>query len=120
MLATMGGQGQPQILAQVLLRTMSGASPEAAVAAPRAIVGLQIDGGTEDSVTLESDAPESVVAAIKRSGFAPRTVPPHTEALGQTSVVVAEKDGAMRAASDPRSDGAAVVAHFPRIVKARD
>jgi gamma-glutamyltranspeptidase/glutathione hydrolase len=33
-LATMGGQGQPQILAQVLLRALGGAGAEAAVSAP--------------------------------------------------------------------------------------
>src|SRR6185369_8138227 len=40
-LATMGGQGQPQILAQVLLHAIDGASAEAAVSDPRAVVGLQ-------------------------------------------------------------------------------
>jgi gamma-glutamyltranspeptidase/glutathione hydrolase len=44
-------------------------------------------------------------------------VAPATEALGHANVVIADAEGSMTAASDPRSDGAAVVAHFPRIVR---
>ena len=40
-----------------------------------------------------------------------------TESLGQTNVVFADAKGTLTAASDPRSDGAAVVAHYPRFVK---
>jgi hypothetical protein len=42
-------------------------------------------------------------------------VPAHTESLGHANVVVIDADGAMTAASDPRSDGAAVVVHYPRM-----
>ena len=116
-LATMGGQGQPQILAQVLLRAVGGAGAEAAVAAPRAIVGLQVDGGTADSVTAEFDLRASARAAIGRAGLMPTDVAAHTENLGQANAVFADAKGSMMAASDPRSDGAAVVAHYPRFVK---
>ena len=113
----MGGQGQPQILAQVLLRAVGGAGAEAAVAAPRAIVGLQVDGGTADSVTAESDLRASARASIGRAGLVPTDVAAHTENLGQANAVFADAKGSMMAASDPRSDGAAVVAHYPRFVK---
>ncbi len=113
-LATMGGQGQPQILAQVLLRALGGASAEAAVSAPRAIVGLQADGDTVDSVTVESGVAASAKAAIRDAGFSPTEVPAHDETLGQTNVVT-DVDGSMSAASDPRSDGSAVVIHYPRV-----
>jgi gamma-glutamyltranspeptidase/glutathione hydrolase len=116
-LSTMGGQGQPQILAQVLLGALNGAGAEEAVAAPRAVVGLQSEGATADSVTVESDMPATARAAIPRSGLTPVDVAPHTEALGQANVVFADTKGSMTAASDPRSDGAAVVAHYPRFVK---
>jgi len=115
-LATMGGQGQPQILSQVLLRTLGGASAQEAVAAPRAVVGLQSDGATADSVTAESDLPSAARVSIARSGLTPIDVAPRTEALGHANVVIADAEGSMTAASDPRSDGAAVVAHYPRIV----
>ena len=116
-LATMGGQGQPQILRQVLLRAVDGESAKAAVTAPRAIVGLQVDGGTTDSVTAESDLPPVAAASISRAGLVSTEVAPHTESLGQANVVFIDDSGSMMAASDPRSDGAAVVAHYPRFTK---
>jgi gamma-glutamyltranspeptidase/glutathione hydrolase len=116
-LATMGGQGQPQILAQVLLRAVGGAGAESAVAAPRAIVGLQVDDGTADSVTVESDLRAAARASIGLAGLVSTDAAAHTETLGQTNVVFADVNGSMMAASDPRSDGAAVVAHYPRFVK---
>lgn len=116
-LATMGGQGQPQILAQVLLRALGGAGAEESVAAPRAIVGLQSDGATADSVTVESDVQPTAKESVARTGLRAIHVARRTEALGQANVVFVDAKGSMTAASDPRSDGAAVVAHYPRIVK---
>jgi gamma-glutamyltranspeptidase len=113
-LATMGGQGQPQILAQVLLRALDGAGARDAVAAPRAIVGHQVDGDTADSVTVESDMPSVARDSIVRAGLAPTEVAASAEALGQANVVYVAADGSFTAASDPRSDGAAVVAHYAR------
>jgi gamma-glutamyltranspeptidase len=113
-LATMGGQGQPQILAQVLLRALAGAGAEAAVSAPRAIVGIQLDGATCDSVAVESDASLVAVESIARAGLQAIDVAPHSESLGQANVVFTEVSGAMTAASDPRSDGAAMVAQYAR------
>lgn len=115
-LATMGGQGQPQILAQVLLRAIAGAGAEAAVSAPRAIVGLQIDGGTADSVTVEANLPQASKESIARAGLEAAEVDAHSETLGQANVVFADAGGSLTAASDPRSDGAAVVVHYPRLV----
>lgn len=112
-LSTMGGQGQPQILGQILLRALSGASVIDAVAAPRAIVGNQIGGGA-DAVTVEADLSAPALASIHRAGFTPVEVPAHTESLGQANVIFADDSGVMTAASDPRSDGAAVVVHYPR------
>ena len=116
-LSTMGGQGQPQILGQVLLRALGGVGAQAAVTAPRAVVGLQVDGGTTDSVTVEADLPTAAVASIGGLGLMATEVPPHTEGLGQTNVIFIDDSGSMMAASDPRSDGAAVVAHYPRFTK---
>ncbi len=112
-LSTMGGQGQPQILGQILLRAVGGATAVDAVAAPRAIVGTQCGGGP-DSVTVEADLDPAAQASIRAAGFTPTEVPPRTEALGQANVVFVDSVGSMTAASDPRSDGAAVVAHYPR------
>jgi len=111
-LSTMGGQGQPQILGQILLHALGGASAVDAVAAPRAIVGNQIGGGS-DAVTVESDLPASALASIRRAGISPVEVPAHTESMGQSNVVFIDAPGVMTAAADPRADGAALVAHYP-------
>jgi gamma-glutamyltranspeptidase len=114
-LSTMGGQGQPQILAQVLLGALGGAGAQDAVSSPRAVVGLQSEGASADSVTAESDIPAAARHSIVRSGLSILDAPRHTEALGQANVVFADDTGSLTAASDPRSDGAAVVAHYPRL-----
>jgi gamma-glutamyltranspeptidase len=113
-LATMGGQGQPQILAQVLLRAMDGASAEDAIAAPRAVVGRQIDGYSSDTVAFEEDLAATARSSLAASGLPGVEVARHTEGLGQTNAVFASQNGSMTAASDPRSDGAAFVANYQR------
>jgi gamma-glutamyltranspeptidase/glutathione hydrolase len=112
-LSTMGGQGQPQILTQVLLHAVAGESARTAVSAPRAIVGPQVDGSTADSVTIEAGLGEWAQESLQGSGLAVTEVPAHTEAMGQANAVFVDAD-AMHAASDPRSDGAGMVAHYPR------
>ena len=60
-------------------------------------------------MTVESDVTDVARAAIGATGVAPTVVPPQTDAMGHTNVVFVDESGAMSAASDPRSDGAAVV-----------
>lgn len=113
-LATMGGQGQPQILTQVLLRMADGETAAAAIAAPRAVVGAQQAGCTDDTVIVETGADPAATASLVASGLAVAEVPRHTEGLGQANVVRVSGDGDMTAASDPRADGSGVVVQFPR------
>jgi gamma-glutamyltranspeptidase/glutathione hydrolase len=113
-LATMGGQGQPQILTQVLLRMVDGASAADAVAAPRAVVGHQLAGCTDDTVLVETGTDPTTLAALAASGLDVVETPRHTEGLGQANVVQVGDDGQLVAASDPRADGSGVVAQFPR------
>ncbi|ART72290.1 gamma-glutamyltranspeptidase [Mycobacterium dioxanotrophicus] len=113
-LATMGGQGQPQILTQVLLRMLAGATPVAAVAAPRAIVGSQGYGSTADSVLVEADIDAVAATSVAMSGLTVVEVPPHSEELGQANVVEIDRRRQFTAASDPRADGAAAVVQYPR------
>ncbi|GAB5898567.1 gamma-glutamyltransferase family protein [Mycolicibacterium mageritense] len=113
-LATMGGQGQPQILTQVLLRMVAGATPADAIAAPRAVVGPQEAGCTDDSVVVETGIDPAAMSSLVASGLGVVEVPRHTEGLGQANVVAVGRDGQMSAASDPRADGSGVVAQYPR------
>lgn len=107
-LATMGGQAQPQIHAHLLLRLLGGASPIEATSAPRWVVGAQDDGDGPRTVTIESDVPAATRAALAASGLESKIVPPRTESLGHSNVIAVTEDG-YDAASDPRSDGSAVV-----------
>ena len=113
-LATMGGQGQPQILTQVLLRMLDGDTVADAVAAPRVVVGRQVFGCDDDSVVVEVDIDAAAVAAVVASGLDILEVPTHTEALGQANAVDVDQAGRLTAASDPRADGSAIVAQYAR------
>ena len=113
-LSTMGGQGQPQIIAQLLLRALQGSSAEAAVAAPRAAVGQQLNGTATEIVCAEMNLDDAARTALMQSGLALEWVPALTEGMGQSNVVFAAPDGSLTAASDPRSDGSAVVVQFAR------
>ncbi|KAA0090897.1 gamma-glutamyltranspeptidase [Mycolicibacterium sp. P1-18] len=113
-LSTMGGQGQPQILTQVLLRMLDGRTAAEAVAAPRAVVGQQALGCTDDSVVVEVDADADALASLEASSFETVVLPRHSETLGQTNVVRAGADGELTAAADPRADGSAVVVQYAR------
>lgn len=113
-LATMGGQGQPQILTQVLLRMLDGATAADAVAAPRAIVGPQGCGGTADSVLVEADIDTDAAASLATSGLTIVEAPQHSEELGQANVIEIDRRRQFTTASDPRADGAAMVVQYPR------
>lgn len=114
-LATMGGQGQPQILTEILLRLLDGAAPADAVSAPRVIVGRQTAVCGADTVAVEGGFDEPARAALARSGFDLVELPVHSESCGQANVVVLQLDGSLTAASDPRSDGSAAVVHHVRL-----
>ncbi|MEV0068940.1 MULTISPECIES: gamma-glutamyltransferase family protein [unclassified Amycolatopsis] len=107
--STMGGHGQPQIHAQVLLRLLAGDSPAEAVSAPRWVVGARAEGQASDTVHHEADLAAETVADLAADGFPLREVPARTEFLGHTNVVSLAPDGTLTAGSDPRSDGSAAV-----------
>ncbi|GAA1317939.1 gamma-glutamyltransferase family protein [Leucobacter albus] len=110
--ATMGGAAQPQVHTHLLQRMLAGEEPASATHAPRWMVE-EVTGDTQASVVAEADVPESARAAIQAAGFALVTVPSRDESLGHSNVVRIDRDdeGAIgyTAASDPRSDGSAIV-----------
>ena len=102
---TMGGRAQAQIHAQMLLRRAAGADVATAVSAPRMIVGdLEIGGR---GVAVEEDF-AAARDAFGRAGIEPDVMPRLSEAAGHAHAIVPVADGRFEAASDPRSDGAAV------------
>ncbi len=107
-LATMGGSAQPQILAQVLLRLRLGEDPGAALAAPRWVVGGLGAGEGPDALLVEEDVPSAAFAALEALGVDLRVLPSLTDWVGHAQLIACAEDGFV-AASDPRSEGAAIV-----------
>jgi gamma-glutamyltranspeptidase/glutathione hydrolase len=104
---TMGGRAQAQIHAQMLLRRAAGADVATAVSAPRMIVGdLEIGGR---GVALEEDF-ATARDGFGRAGIEPDVMPRLSESAGHAHAIVPAGDGSFEAASDPRSDGAAICA----------
>ena len=110
--ATMGGAAQPQVHTHLLQRMLDGADPKEATHAPRWMVE-EITGDTQASVMVEEDVPAVAKAAIEAAGFALISVPAYDEALGHSNVIRIDRDSdgniGYTAASDPRSDGSAIV-----------
>jgi gamma-glutamyltranspeptidase/glutathione hydrolase len=96
---TMGGEGQPQLQAQVLMNLVDhGLEPAEAVARPR--VRVRADGET---VSVEADYPNA--GGLKGGGLRIELMPPKHHSLGHAHAILVDSPGAWRAGADPRSDG---------------
>jgi len=67
-LGVMGGKGQPQILAQSLMRLAAGQAPAEALAAPRWVVG-NYGRGDETVVLAEGAVPDEGRDALDAAGL---------------------------------------------------
>jgi gamma-glutamyltranspeptidase/glutathione hydrolase len=105
-LGTMGGTAQPQILAQVLIHLARGAAPPAALDAPRWILAA-------DGLHAERRVPEAARAALAGTGRPLHVLPDRDSEVGHAQLVTIAPDGALTAASDPRSEGGALVVSRP-------
>lgn len=106
-LATMGGQAQAQIHAQLLLRLLGGASAIEATSAPRWAVGALDEGDTSKTLTVEADVSARTLKSLS-AHRPPKVVQPRDELLGHSNVIRVLASG-FDAASDPRSDGSSAV-----------
>jgi gamma-glutamyltranspeptidase/glutathione hydrolase len=109
-LGTMGGKGQPQILAHVLLHLARGAGAQEALDAPRWLVGGMGADAAVDEVRMERDVPAAAQRALLDSGIPVRELPAHDQGTGHAQLVAIGPDRALEAASDPRSEGRAATA----------
>jgi len=101
----MGGDGQPQTQSAVFTRcAVFGASPQAAVSAPRWLLG-RTWGETSDTLKLESRFDPAVVAELRARGHAVELLQPFDEAVGHAGAILRDANGVLRGGSDPRSDG---------------
>lgn len=107
---TMGGDGQPQVLAQVLAHALqSGATPGEAVAAPRLLHGRFVVGEPNDVVHVEDTMEPDVMATVQASGHPVQIHRWPSQRMGH-ACIIACRPGELVAAADPRSDGAALAA----------
>ncbi|MBC9935829.1 MULTISPECIES: gamma-glutamyltransferase family protein [unclassified Leucobacter] len=107
--STMGGQGQPQIHAQLLAAGLAGDSPAEAVARPRWLVGRQAPADTPATVTVEGDVDDALITRFLEAGLEPKSVPQWSDSVGHANLIEIRASGEVLAASDPRSDGSATV-----------
>jgi len=117
--STMGGQAQPQIHTQILLRSMAGANPAEAAGSPRWIVAARRPADTSSTVYLEDDASPATGLSLRGGGFAINVVPPLSERTGHANLIHVDSQGRLHAASDPRSDGSAGLVELGRRTPAR-
>jgi gamma-glutamyltranspeptidase len=108
---TMGADGQAQTTVQVLDRYLAGAGVTEAVAAPRILHGRFVPEDDPEALTIEAPFGEETIAALRAAGHDPIVVGAHDERLGHAHAIELRPDGTLDAASDPRSDGAAIVLH---------
>ena len=111
---TMGGEAQPQIHAQLLSRLLRAVAAEAgarlsmqeAVASPR----WTWDDGV---LYAEANVPDACRAALQASGLPFVQLGALDDSVGHAQYIFIGEDGVFDAGSDPRADGAAVLAERP-------
>jgi gamma-glutamyltranspeptidase / glutathione hydrolase len=100
---SMGGDAQIQVHVQLLTHLLDGVDPGLALAAPR----WRVDPGRW-RVHLESRFDESLAEGLQARGHPTRAAPDWDNAMGHAHVIVRRDHGGYLAASDPRSEGAAL------------
>jgi gamma-glutamyltranspeptidase/glutathione hydrolase len=101
----MGGDGQPQSQSAVFTRTvLYGMHPQAAITAPRWLLG-RTWGQTSETLKLESRFAPEVVAELKRRGHDVEVLQAFDETMGHAGAIVRHTNGVFEGGTDPRSDG---------------
>lgn len=106
-LGTMGGRVHAQIHVQVLARLLAGHTAQAAVDAPRWIVGAMDRGQRDDTIHVEAGCDEAARDALARVAPDQTAVERGSDILGHAQAIWLEP--ALSAGSDFRADGAAAV-----------
>ena len=113
-IGTMGGDSQPQVLLQLLARTLhAGQQPGVAVGAGRfALAGpsgfTTWDQGGDVAVQVEGHAPAAWLDGLLARGHRAESAPPWSHGFGHAHLITVE-DGRLAGASDPRPrTGAAI------------
>ncbi|TCJ17208.1 gamma-glutamyltransferase [Parasulfuritortus cantonensis] len=105
---TMGGDGQPQTQAAVATRALDYGLPlDQVLDSPRWLLG-RTWGQSSDTLKLEGRFSDSVFADLAGRGHAVERVEDYAQMMGHAGALRRLPEGGFEAASDPRSDGAAI------------
>lgn len=105
---TMGGEGQPQTQAAIFTRhAMFQQDLQAAVTAPRWLLG-KTWGESTATLKLEDRFDPALIGALAAAGHEVEVIPAFSDLAGHAGAVSLHPAGLIEAASDPRSDGAAL------------
>lgn len=106
---TMGGEGQPQTQAALFTRFVyDGLDLPDAIARSRWLLG-RTWGESSHNLKLEESLAAAVGAYLTGLGHDLQIVPDSSELMGHAGAICLNPDGSVSAATDPRSDGAALV-----------
>lgn len=105
---TQGGEGQPQTQSALFTRyAQFGVPLQDSICRPRWLLGKSW-GAESTTLKLEADFDPALIDALKSAGHEVEIVPPCNPLMGHAGAVVHHPDGLVEAATDPRSDGAAL------------
>ena len=103
---SMGGDGQPQNQCAVFTRAVvHGLNPQAAVSAPRWLLG-RTWGQSSDTLKLENRFAPDTVQRLRELGHDIELLDDYDETCGHAGCAFKNADGSVEGGSDPRSDGA--------------
>jgi len=110
-LGTMGGDAQPQVLLQLLVRMLAlDQEPGLAVSAPRWILSREPTnafdtwlGDDPPLVRVEHGAPKTWVPGLRARGYQVIESPPGDQAFGHAQAIGVTGGGLLAAAADPRA-----------------
>ena len=106
---TMGGEGQPQTQAAIFSRmTDLKLSPSQAISEPRWLLG-RTWGDSQNNLKLEQALADRIGAQLSAMGHDVEVVEDQSEMMGHAGAIIIEKSGLVKAGTDPRSDGSALV-----------
>jgi gamma-glutamyltranspeptidase len=104
---TMGGDGQPQVQAQVFTRYERGMGLAEAIDAPRFVYG-RTWGAESGRLNMEDRFDPTLLRALETAGHELAIHPqPYADSFGHAGALVRHPNGRIEAAHDPRSDGGA-------------